>query len=68
MEPNHSHLPNPNLKSQSKTEQDEGFFSVLLDITKKHPILFTVFFLIPFVVLLISLGFKWYYIFTDTTH
>ena len=45
MEPNHSHLPNPNLKSQSKTEQDEGFFSVLLDITKKHPLLFTVFFL-----------------------
>jgi uncharacterized membrane-anchored protein YhcB (DUF1043 family) len=68
MEPNNSHLPNTILKAQSQTEQDEGFFSVLLDITKKHPILFTVFFLIPFVVLLISLGFKWYYIFTDTNH
>jgi hypothetical protein len=68
MEPTNSHLPTPNLKSQSKTEQDEGFLSVLLDITKKHPILFTVFFLIPFVVLLISLGFKWYYIFNDPMH
>lgn len=60
------HSSETNLKHQ--TEQNEGFFSVLLDITKKHPILFTVFFLIPFVALLISLAYKWYYIFNDPMH
>nr|MCU0341249.1 hypothetical protein [Spirosomataceae bacterium] len=53
---------------QSDTQQDEGFFSVLIDITKKHPILFTAFFLIPLIALLISLGFKWHYIFNDPVH
>lgn len=52
----------------SEQVQDEGFFSVLLDITKKHPILFTSFFLIPFTILLISLWYKWFYLFNDTTH
>lgn len=47
---------------------DEGFFSVLIDITKKHPVLFTVFFLIPLLALLVSLGFKWHYIFNDPIH
>lgn len=68
MNPNTPHLSEPNPKHTDAEVQDEGFFSVLFDITKKHPVLFTVFFLIPFVILLISLGYKWYYIFTDTTH
>lgn len=68
MNPNTPHLSEPNPKHTDVEVQDEGFFSVLFDITKKHPVLFTVFFLIPFVILLISLGYKWYYIFTDTTH
>jgi hypothetical protein len=50
------------------TPTDEGFFSVLIDITKKHPILFTAFFLIPLIALLVSLGFKWHYIFNDPIH
>ncbi|MFN4145114.1 MAG: hypothetical protein ACK4GN_04760 [Runella sp.] len=49
-------------------QEDEKFLSVLIDITKKHPILFTVFFLIPLIALLISLGLKWHYIFNDPIH
>ncbi|MFN8349673.1 MAG: hypothetical protein U0X91_32030 [Spirosomataceae bacterium] len=64
MEPKAPHLP----IHKSENSQDEGFFSVLFDITKKHPVLFTAFFLIPFVALLISLGYKWYYIFNDPMH
>ncbi|WP_128546019.1 hypothetical protein [Larkinella soli] len=56
-------LPNPDADAQN-----EGFFGVLYDIIRKHPILFTAFFMIPFVALLISLGFKWYYVFNDSTH
>ncbi|WP_461093475.1 hypothetical protein [Spirosoma gilvum] len=51
----------------SKSE-DEGFFTVLYEIIRRHPVLFTVLFMIPFVALLISLGFKWFYVFNDSTH
>ncbi|MEZ4900896.1 MAG: hypothetical protein R2822_03655 [Spirosomataceae bacterium] len=68
MKSNTPNLPESHSSLQDKTEKDEGFFSVLLDITKKHPILFTSFFLIPFVILLISLWYKWFYLFNDTTH
>ncbi len=54
--------------SLAAPENDEGFFAVLLDITKKHPLLFTFFFLIPFAILFVSLGLKWFYLFYDTTH
>jgi len=47
---------------------DEGFFGVLYDIIRRHPVLFTVLFMIPFVALLISMGFKWYYVFNDSAH
>jgi uncharacterized protein YoxC len=47
---------------------DEGFFAVLLDIIRKHPILFTAFFMVPFLALLVSLGLKWHYVFHDTAH
>lgn len=47
---------------------DEGFFTVLYDIIRRHPVLFTVLFMIPFVALLLSLGLKWYYVFHDTAH
>lgn len=66
------HLPgdyetsNPDDKSLSST--DEGFFVVLLDITRKHPFLFTFFFLLPFLALCVSLGFKTYYLFFDSAH
>ncbi len=53
---------------KSSSQNDEGFFAVLLDITRKHPFLFTFFFLIPFSALSISLGFKWYYLFYDSVH
>ncbi|MDP1861542.1 MAG: hypothetical protein Q8K82_22955 [Gemmatimonadaceae bacterium] len=56
----------PNAAVHSPPE--EGFLSVLYDIIKKHPFIFTALFLIPLVALLVSLGFKWHYVFTDTTH
>lgn len=68
MEPNALPVEHPKTLTYSKNAHDEGFFTVLLEITKKHPLLFTFFFLIPFIVLLISLGLKWYYIFNDTSH
>ncbi|MBC7891099.1 MAG: hypothetical protein H7Y12_02700 [Sphingobacteriaceae bacterium] len=61
-------IPIQPTSSPTDTEAGEGFFNVLLDITRKHPILFTVFFLIPFGALLISLGYKWHYIFNDPVH
>lgn len=68
MEPNVLQTEHLKSKTHSTEIQDEGFFAVLFDITKKHPSLFTCFFLIPFIILLISLGLKWYYIFYDTSH
>ncbi len=68
MEPNVLQAEHLKTKTHSTEIQDEGFFAVLFDITKKHPSLFTCFFLIPFIILLISLGLKWYYIFYDTSH
>ena len=47
---------------------EEGFFTVLMDIIKKHPILFNVFFFLPFIIILISLGLKWNYVFYDSVH
>lgn len=52
----------------SSSPTDEGFFAVLLDITRKHPFLFTFFFLLPLLALCVSLGFKYYYLFFDSTH
>ena len=60
METNELQLPD--------NQQDESFMTVLYDIIRKHPLLFTCFFLIPLILLLISLGLKWYYIFNDTAH
>jgi hypothetical protein len=48
--------------------QEEGFFTVLFDIIKKHPFLFNIFFFIPFIGLLISLALKWHYVFNDSMH
>lgn len=59
--------PHP-LRNADVERDDEGFFGVLYDIIRKHPILFTAFFMIPFIALLISLGLKWFYVFHDTTH
>jgi uncharacterized protein YoxC len=50
------------------TPADDSFVSVLYDITKKHPLIFIVLFLIPLLALLISLGLKWHYVFSDTMH
>jgi hypothetical protein len=52
----------------SSSQNNEGFFAILLDITRKHPFLFTFFFLIPFTALSISLDFKWYYLFYASVH
>ena len=35
-----------------ESTQEEGFFTVLFDIIKKHPFLFNIFFFIPFIGLL----------------
>jgi ribosomal protein L30E len=48
--------------------QDDSFISILYDIIKKHPILFIVLFLLPLIALIISMGLKWHYVFSDTTH
>ncbi|GAB2772429.1 hypothetical protein GCM10027275_14140 [Rhabdobacter roseus] len=62
-------VPAPELPElQSFNQEDEGFFNVLFDIIRKHPFLFTFFFLIPFLALVISMGFKWHYVFDDTAH
>jgi hypothetical protein len=61
----------PALQPVRNTESDpknDGFFAVLYDIIRNHPLLFTAFFMIPFLALLISLGLKWYYVFHDTVH
>ncbi|MEZ0539287.1 hypothetical protein [Fibrella arboris] len=50
------------------SRDDEGFFSVLYEIIRRHPVLFTVLFMSPFVALLISMGLKWYYVFNDSAH
>jgi ribosomal protein L30E len=47
---------------------EDGFFSVLYDITKKHPVIFIALFMLPLIALLVSLGMKWHYVFTDTAH
>ena len=47
---------------------EESFLSVLYDITKKHPVIFIALFMLPLIALLISLGMKWHYVFSDTTH
>lgn len=54
--------------SASTRPDDESFLSVLLDITKKHPVIFIALFLLPLIALLVSLGLKWHYVFSDTTH
>ncbi|GAB3954684.1 hypothetical protein GCM10028805_40580 [Spirosoma harenae] len=56
------------LTSADHKTDDEGFFTVLYEIIRRHPVLFTVLFMIPFVALLISLGFKWFYVFNDSAH
>lgn len=70
-------LPRPKEEPQSDSTPDsarlgkpseEGFFTVLMDIIKRHPILFNVFFFLPFIVILISLGLKWHYVFYDSIH
>ncbi len=48
--------------------RDGSFLSVLYDITKKHPVIFIALFMLPLIALLVSLGMKWHYVFTDTTH
>jgi hypothetical protein len=53
---------------QNESREDASFLSVLVDITKKHPVIFIALFLLPLLALVISLGFKWHYVFTDTTH
>ena len=47
---------------------EPSFLSVLVDITRRHPFLFILLFLVPLIVLLVSLGFKWHYVFSDTAH
>ncbi len=54
--------------STSTRPDDESFVSVLLDIARKHPVIFIALFLLPLIALLISLGLKWHYVFSDTTH
>ena len=56
------------LRHANTTDTDEGFFGVLYEIIRRHPVLFTVLFMIPFVALLISMGLKWYYVFNDSAH
>jgi len=63
-----SETDNSNTDLTPQKNSEEGFFTVLYDIIKKHPILFNVFFFIPFIVLLISLGLKWHYVFSDSIH
>ncbi|MBC7841110.1 MAG: hypothetical protein H7099_02300 [Gemmatimonadaceae bacterium] len=52
----------------SDAPTEDSFISVLYDIAKKHPVIFIALFLLPLIALLISLGMKWHYVFTDTTH
>lgn len=52
----------------SDVPQEEGSLSVLFDIVKKHPVTFTTLFLLPLIALLVSLGAKWHYVFSDTSH
>jgi hypothetical protein len=56
------------ISHNATTVDDEGFFSVLYEIIRRHPFLFTVLFMLPFVALLISMGLKWYYVFNDSAH
>jgi hypothetical protein len=56
------------IRHNATTADDEGFFSVLYEIIRRHPFLFTVLFMLPFVALLISMGLKWYYVFNDSAH
>ncbi|WP_375448092.1 hypothetical protein [uncultured Fibrella sp.] len=56
------------LRTPDPAPDDAGFFSVLYEIIRRHPVLFTVLFMIPFVALLISMGLKWYYVFNDSAH
>ncbi|QIP15301.1 hypothetical protein G8759_23065 [Spirosoma aureum] len=56
------------IRHDATTADDEGFFSVLYEIIRRHPFLFTVLFMLPFVALLISMGLKWYYVFNDSAH
>ena len=58
----------PSADSTPASEAEESFISVLYDITKKHPVIFIALFLLPLIALVISLGMKWHYVFTDTTH
>jgi hypothetical protein len=54
--------------SAADPAQEDSFLAVLFDITRKHPVIFIALFLIPLVILLVSMGYKWYYVFHDTTH
>lgn len=58
----------PKINPQTDTTEDDGFWTVLYEIIQKHPIIFTVLFLIPLIALLISMAFKWHYVFSDSMH
>lgn len=58
----------PHVTPPTETTEDDGFWTVLYEIIQKHPIIFTVLFLIPLIALLISMAFKWHYVFSDSMH
>lgn len=60
MKPQHTH--------PTETTEDDGFWTILYDIIVKHPMIFTLLFLIPLIALLISMAFKWHYVFSDSMH
>ena len=58
----------PQVTPQTDEVEDDGFWSVFYDIIRKHPMIFTLLFIIPLIALLISMAFKWHYVFSDSTH
>ncbi len=58
----------PQLTPPTETTEDDGFWTILYDIIQKHPMIFTLLFLIPLIALLISMAFKWHYVFSDSMH
>lgn len=58
----------PQINSQTETTEDDGFWTILYDIIVKHPMIFTLLFLIPLIALLVSMAFKWHYVFSDSMH
>ncbi|RYU94279.1 hypothetical protein [Emticicia agri] len=52
----------------TEATDDDGFWTILYDIIQKHPMIFTLLFLIPLIALLISMAFKWHYVFSDSMH